>query len=139
MLRVHITCIIANKYKNKFSYKTGTFFENYSAGLKTILTDLTGKIKNTDNYMKRGIIVTLLSAIAGGLTAFGVVKFMSNDNVQVVCAQEGAAQFRTVSLSQDNYPDFTYAAETCVDAVVYVKVSSTQTIQQGPGSILDFS
>ena len=102
------------------------------------LKDLTEKIKYIDNNMKRGVFITLLSAIAGGLTAFGVVKFMTNDSVQVVSTQEGGAQFRTVSLSNDKYPDFTYAAETCVDAVVYVKVSSTQTIQQGPGSIFDF-
>ena len=88
--------------------------------------------------MKRVILVALLSAAVGGLTAFGVVKYMSNDNVQVAYTQDGGAQFRTVSLSQDKYPDFTYAAETCVDAVVYVKVSSTQTIQQSPGSIFDF-
>lgn len=30
--------------------------------------------------------------------------------------------FRTVNLSQTEYPDFTYAAESAVDAVVYVKV-----------------
>ena len=87
--------------------------------------------------MKRGFLITLLSAIAGGLTAYAVVGFMAKDNVQIVSSADGA-QFRTVSLSQDNYPDFTYAAETAVDAVVYVKVSSTQTIQQGPGSIFDF-
>ena len=87
--------------------------------------------------MKRTILITLLSAIAGGLTAYGVVTLMANDAPQVVHAAEGA-QFRTVSLSQDNYPDFTYAAETAVDAVVYVKVTSTQTMQQAPNSIFDF-
>ena len=87
--------------------------------------------------MKRGILITLLSAIVGGATAYGVVSLMSKDNVQIINTSEGA-QFRTVSLSQDNYPDFTYAAETAVDAVVYVKVSATQTIQQNPGSLLDF-
>ena len=87
--------------------------------------------------MKRGFLITLLSVLAGGLTAYAVVGFMGKDNVQIVSSADGA-QFRTVSLSQDNYPDFTYAAETAVDAVVYVKVSSTQTIQQGPGSIFDF-
>ncbi len=79
----------------------------------------------------------LLSAIAGGLTAFGVVRFMSSDSEQVANNAENVS-FRTVNLNHDNYPDFTYAAETCVDAVVYVKVSATQTIQQNPGSLLDF-
>ena len=92
--------------------------------------------------MKRGLLITLLSALAGGLTAYAVVNFTSAQTVQTISGGETAqfrtAQFRTVSLAQDNYPDFTYAAESAVDAVVYVKVSSTQTIQQGPGSIFDF-
>ena len=87
--------------------------------------------------MKRGILITLLSAVVGGLTAYGVVKTVSKSDVQVVQNTSDGAKFRTVSLSQDNYPDFTYAAETCVDAVVYVKVSSTQTVQT-PNSIFDF-
>ena len=57
--------------------------------------------------------------------------------MRVVETSEGA-QFRTVNLSQDNWPDFTYAAESAVDAVVYVKVVSTQTQQQAPSSIFDF-
>ena len=87
--------------------------------------------------MKKGILITLLSAIVGGLTAYGVVHFMTGNTVQTVQTEDGV-RFRTVNLNHDNYPDFTYAAETCVDAVVYVKVSATQTIQQNPGSIFDF-
>ena len=87
--------------------------------------------------MKRGILITLLSALVGGLTAYAVVGLMAKDNVQMVQSVDGA-QFRTVSLAQDNYPDFTYAAESAVDAVVYVKVSATQTMQQTPNSIFDF-
>ena len=87
--------------------------------------------------MKRGILITLLSALVGGLTAYAVVGLMAKDNVQMVQSVDGA-QFRTVSLAQDNYPDFTYAAESAVDAVVYVKVSATHTMQQTPNSIFDF-
>ena len=87
--------------------------------------------------MKRGLLITLLSALAGGLTAYAVVNFTSAQTVQTISGSD-TAQFRTVSLAQDNYPDFTYAAESAVDAVVYVKVSSTQTMQQGPSSIFDF-
>ena len=87
--------------------------------------------------MKRGILIMLLSALAGGLTAYAVAGVMTKDEVVATQATEGA-QFRTVSLAHDNYPDFTYAAETAVDAVVYVKVSSTQTMQQTPNSIFDF-
>ncbi|MBO5708889.1 MAG: Do family serine endopeptidase, partial [Bacteroidales bacterium] len=47
--------------------------------------------------------------------------------------------FRTVNLSQDNWPDFTYAAESSEDAEVYVKVtSSAPAVQQAPSSIFDF-
>ena len=87
--------------------------------------------------MKRGIFITLLSALAGGLTAYAVVNAAHGQVAQNISAPD-AAMFRTVSLTQDNYPDFTYAAETCVDAVVYVKVTSTQTMQQAPNSIFDF-
>ena len=87
--------------------------------------------------MKRGILIALLSAVVGGLTAYAVVNAMTKSQVRVVETSEGA-QFRTVNLSLDNWPDFTYAAESAVDAVVYVKVVSTQTQQQAPSSIFDF-
>ena len=87
--------------------------------------------------MRKGIFIVLLSALVGGLTAFGVVHLTKDQNVQVTQNVEDVS-FRTVSLNHDSYPDFTYAAETCVDAVVYVKVSATQQIQQNPGSLLDF-
>ena len=87
--------------------------------------------------MKKGIILVLLSAVVGGLTAYAVVNAMTKSRPQVVQSME-TAQFRTVNLSQDNWPDFTYAAESAVDAVVYVKVVSTQTQQQAPSSLFDF-
>lgn len=87
--------------------------------------------------MRRGILIALLSAVVGGLTAYAVVNAMTKSHVEVVQAMDGA-QFRTVNLSHDNWPDFTYAAESAVDAVVYVKVVSTQTQQQAPSSIFDF-
>ncbi len=45
--------------------------------------------------------------------------------------------YRTVNLTTDSYPDFTYAAEHSVDAVVYVKVTA---IQQGytPNNMLEY-
>ena len=88
--------------------------------------------------MRRGILITLLSALTGGLTAYAVSSVMADDNSQTSVRYSEGAQFRTVSLSHDDYPDFTYAAETAVDAVVYVKVTSTQTMQQSPNSIFDF-
>ena len=100
---------------------------------------ITQLIKQFDRiFMKRGILITLLSALAGGLTAYAVVNNMSSDNVSAGQTSADGAMFRTVNLSQDNWPDFTYAAESAVDAVVYVKVTSTQTMQQAPSSIFDY-
>ena len=87
--------------------------------------------------MKRGILIALLSAAAGGLTAYAVVNTMTKNQIQSAPTTD-MAQFRTVNLSHENWPDFTYAAESAVDAVVYVKVTSTQTQQQAPSSIFDF-
>ena len=88
--------------------------------------------------MKRGILITLVSAIIGGLTAYAVVMNMTSETVQFSESPVSGAQFRTVNLMQDNWPDFTYAAESAVDAVVYVKVTTTQSMQQAPSSIFDF-
>ena len=88
--------------------------------------------------MKRGILITLLSALAGGLTAYAVVNNVATDGTTAVGETRDAGMFRTVNLQQDNWPDFTYAAESAVDAVVYVKVTSTQSIQQAPSSIFDY-
>ena len=88
--------------------------------------------------MKRGILITLLSALAGGLTAYAVVSNVTTDGMTSVEASHDAGMFRTVNLQQDNWPDFTYAAESAVDAVVYVKVTSTQSVQQAPSSIFDY-
>lgn len=87
--------------------------------------------------MKKGLLIILLSAVAGGLASYGVVRTMSDDKVQIVNSADGA-QYRTVSLNHENYPDFTYAAEHSVDAVVYVKVSSVQNYMRSPSSIFDF-
>lgn len=88
--------------------------------------------------MRRGILIALLSSVVAGLTAFAVVKYaMYNQTPTVVQVDEGT-RFRTVNLSEDNWPDFTYAAESAVDAVVYVRVKATETAQEMPGSILDF-
>ena len=82
--------------------------------------------------------MALLSAMVAGLTAFAVVKYaVFNQEPTVVRVDEGA-RFRTVNLSEDNWPDFTYAAESAVDAVVYVKVKATQAAPEMPGSIFDF-
>ena len=88
--------------------------------------------------MKKGLLIVALAALAGGLTSYAVVKGMTKDEVRVAEHSDGTL-FRTVNLAQDNWPDFTYAAESAVDAVVYVKVTSTApSMQQAPSSIFDF-
>ena len=89
--------------------------------------------------MKKVILITLLSALAGGLTAYAVARSIVPEEM-IVAEQTsgGASVFRTVNLSHDKWPDFTYAAESAVDAVVYVKVTSSQPMRQAPSSIFDF-
>ena len=89
--------------------------------------------------MKKGFLIVLLSALIGGLTSYVVVRLMASNRVEIVqTAEGGGAQFRTVNLMQDNWPDFTYAAESAVDAVVYVKTTATQTQHQTPNSLFDY-
>jgi len=82
--------------------------------------------------MKRGFLTVLLSVVAGGLTAFGVVKatnLQQQPSTIVTDASGNAVEYRTVNLADSDYPDFTYAAESAVEAVVYVEVT-VQSRQQ---------
>ena len=75
--------------------------------------------------MKKTFLTVLLSVLAGGLTAYGVVKATeTNPQTTVIRDSEGnAVEYRTVNLAETDYPDFTYAAESAVEAVVYVEVT----------------
>ena len=75
--------------------------------------------------MKKGFLTVLLSVIAGGATAYGVVKATQPaPQQQIVTSETGApVEYRTVNLADTDYPDFTYAAESAVEAVVYVEVT----------------
>ena len=77
--------------------------------------------------MKKGFLTVLLSVLAGGLTAYGVVKVTEPTPAEPELNQQSqsgnAVQYRTVNLADSEYPDFTYAAETAVEAVVYVEVT----------------
>jgi serine protease Do len=79
------------------------------------------------SIMKKSIITILLSVVLSVLAAYGVVKAAntgSGDNVGTV-----ESVTKTVNLAQSDYPDFTYAAESAVEAVVYVEVTITQQYQ----------
>ena len=87
--------------------------------------------------MKKGLLIVALAAVAGGLTAWIVAKSAMPETAGTITQVVGDSQYRTVNLSLDNYPDFTYAAESAIDAVVYVKVVSREMSRQAP-SIFDF-
>ena len=75
--------------------------------------------------MKKTFLTVLLSVLAGGLTAYGVVKATEPAPQTTVIrdAEGNAVEYRTVNLAETDYPDFTYAAESAVEAVVYVEVT----------------
>ena len=91
--------------------------------------------------MNKSMTTVLLSVLAGGLTAFGVVKATEPKTIEpavtstvVKDASGNAVEYRTVNLAETDYPDFTYAAESAVEAVVYVEV----TVQSQSRSIDPF-
>ena len=91
--------------------------------------------------MNKSMTTVLLSVLAGGLTAFGVVKATEPKTTDpavtstvVKDASGNAVEYRTVNLAESDYPDFTYAAESAVEAVVYVEV----TVQSQSRSIDPF-
>ena len=103
-----------NKSTNivKLSENLGMFFD-FSAPVCMQLAvvcknHVKAKTVNVIENMKKGILIMLLSAIAGGLTAYAVVKAADTAGlVQTEQAASGASMFRSVNLSQENWPDFT--------------------------------
>ena len=85
--------------------------------------------------MKKNIFTILLSVLLSGLVAYGVGKSsVSNASPAQTAGNEvQGSPYRTVNLSLDDYPDFTYAAESAVDAVVFVKVTIKSQGQQYMG------
>ena len=82
--------------------------------------------------MKKNIVTILLSVLLSGLVAYGVGK-TTNETVNPNADNASAtltSPYRTVNLTLDDYPDFTFAAETAVDAVVFVKVTVKAQAQQ---------
>ena len=77
----------------------------------------------------------VLSVIAGGLTAYAVVKASVPEQNEtapttvVTDATGKVVEYRTVNLAETDYPDFTYAAESAVESVVYVEVTVRQRSQ----------
>ena len=81
--------------------------------------------------MNRNLLTVLLALAISLAAAFYFVDSRKDADVPGISQfdeemaepiESKASVFRTVNLSQTEYPDFTYAAESAVDAVVYVKV-----------------
>lgn len=83
--------------------------------------------------MKKGFIIVLASVVLSGITAWGIVKAQepafAGTQAQAEAASDGQL-VKTVNLSLSDYPDFTYAAENSVKAVVYVEVTSKAPQQE---------
>lgn len=73
--------------------------------------------------MRKSFIVVLLSVILSASVAFVVVKANNKQFNEFSEPNSLEPTYRTVNLSLSDYPDFTYAAENAVDAVVYIKVT----------------
>ena len=92
--------------------------------------------------MKKNFLTILLSVLLSGLTAYCIAQNVKAESstsvpVQSVSNTDGGS-FRTVNLSLSDYPDFTFAAESAVDAVVYVKVTVKQQSQQFSDPFFEF-
>jgi len=72
--------------------------------------------------MKRNLPILILSVIVSGLTAYGVVKISGSQAVRYN-GPESVPPIHKVNLSDQLYPDFTFAAENAVSSVVHVNVT----------------
>ena len=79
--------------------------------------------------MKKNVLTVICSVVAAAITTVAIVSLTNRaNNFQTsyntdYSADSVAPVYRTVNLNASEYPDFTYAAEASVDAVVYVKVT----------------
>lgn len=85
--------------------------------------------------MRKYIVTIVLSVAVSFASAYYFMKKYMPEPAETVVVGETA--YRTVNLNQSDYPDFTFAAETCVDAVVYVKVAVPVHVRR-VNSIFDF-
>lgn len=104
--------------------------EKDSCVLAQVLSLQDRKNKLTGIIMKKNILTIVISVLLSGLVAYGVGKSSNSEITSMLENPAAGDVYRTVNLAQTEYPDFTYAAESAVDAVVFVKVTvKTQTQQ----------
>lgn len=88
---------------------------------------------------KIGIVVLLTAVVSVGTTILVNHLTESNNETEKVYIATGEQPvIQNVSLPEVQYPDFTYAAETGVKAVVHVKVVKHGQQSQTPQSLFDF-
>lgn len=85
--------------------------------------------------MKRNLPILILSVIISSLTAYGVVKISATQTVSIK-GENSVPPVYKVNLSDQLYPDFTFAAENAVSSVVHVQVTKKGT--ERAYSIFDF-
>ncbi|MBQ9877607.1 MAG: Do family serine endopeptidase [Bacteroidales bacterium] len=74
--------------------------------------------------MKKNLLIVVASVLLSCITAYAVVRSAMPEQASVSTSYPtDGSMYRTVNLAQTDYPDFTYAAESAVDAVVFVKVT----------------
>lgn len=77
--------------------------------------------------MKKNILTVVAAVLLSGITAFAVVEnSVPEDARERSSSPAESSFFRTVNMAENDYPDFTYAAESAVDAVVYIEVTIHQ-------------
>lgn len=88
---------------------------------------------------KNGFFIVLISVALSMLSAFLVVKYVQksnqNGNSAVQIERNGSAV--NIDIVGKNFPDFTFAAENSVEAVVYVKVLKREK-KSREASILEY-
>ena len=69
------------------------------------------------NFMTVAVSVLLSAGVAAGIVKAATPSADAATTTTTSYSIDGAA-YRTVNLAENDYPDFTYAAESAVDAVV---------------------
>lgn len=91
--------------------------------------------------MNMKIMKQLLLSVAGLTAAVGVIQACASNSGNASGQNDmlsDAAMFRTVNLTETDYPDLTFAAEASVDAVVYVEVTVKSRQMQNIDPFLEF-
>lgn len=93
-------------------------------------------LKKTIKDMKRNLFLYLfLTVLVSGITSLAVINFKGKSS-KVYYYPEGDTPVVRASFSPHEFPDFTFAAENAVKAVVHVKVTKKSSSQ--PYSLFDF-